>query len=148
LPAKYLKLKFSPDWKKHIVPSSRMKMLGNHKHHILVVDDEPTVARAIKMLLEHDGHTVETADSGEAALAIIEHGKFDLIITDYSMQGMKGVELAALIKQRHPDQPIIMATAFAADFNNSGKPSAGVNLVISKPFSQKELREAVATVLP
>jgi CheY-like chemotaxis protein len=125
-----------------------MNIPGTHKHHILVVDDEPTVARAIKMLLEHDGHTVETADGGEAALAILEHGKFDLIITDYSMQGMKGVELAALIKQRLPDQRIIMATAFAADFNNSGKPAAGVNLVISKPFSQKELREAVAKVLP
>jgi CheY-like chemotaxis protein len=125
-----------------------MKTQKTHKHHILVVDDEPTVCRAIKMLLEHDGHNVETADGGETALVMLEQGKFDLIMTDYSMQGMNGAELAALIKQRLPDQPIIMATAFAADFNAYGKPSGGVNLVISKPFSQKELRDAIASVLP
>jgi CheY-like chemotaxis protein len=125
-----------------------MKTKGTHKHQILVVDDEPTVCRAIKMLLEHDGHKVQTADSGESALAMFEQGRFDLIITDYSMQGMKGVELATLIKQRRPDQPIIMATAFADDFNTYGKPSGGVDFVINKPFSQKVLREAIARVLP
>src|ERR1700689_143032 len=100
-----------------------MKTQRIHKHLILVVDDEATVSRAIKMLLEHDGHKVQTADSGETALAVLEQGKFDLIITDYSMQGMKGVQLAALIKQRRPDLPIIMATAFADEFNTYGKPS-------------------------
>jgi two-component system, response regulator FlrC len=125
-----------------------MKTEGTHRHQILVVDDEPTVCRAIKMLLEHDGHKVQTADGGEAALALLEQGKFDLIITDYRMQGMKGVELAVLIKERQPHLPIIMATAFADEFNIFGKPSAGVDFVISKPFSQKALREAILRVLP
>ena len=125
-----------------------MKTEGTHKHQILVVDDEPTVSSAIKMLLEHDGHTVQTADSGEAALAILEQGKFDLIITDYKMQGMNGVELAVLIKQLLPHLPIIMATAFADEFNTYGKPSGGVDLVISKPFSLQILREAILRVLP
>ena len=125
-----------------------MKDSENQVCRVLVVDDEPTVGRAIKMLLQFDGHEVQTVDSGEAALALLEQRQFDVVITDFSLLGMKGDQLAARIKQRWPDQPIIMATAFAADFNNSGKPSAGVNLVISKPFSQKELREAVATVLP
>lgn len=132
----------------HIVPLSRMKTEETHKHQILVVDDEPTVCKAIKMLLEHDGHTVQTADSGEAALAMFEQDKFDLIITDYKMQGMKGVELAALIKERQPHLPIIMVTAFADEFNTYGKPSEGVDLVISKPFSQNVLREAILRVLP
>jgi CheY-like chemotaxis protein len=125
-----------------------METQGTHKHQILVVDDEPTVARAVKMLLEHDGHTVQTADNGEAALATLELGKFDLVITDYSMQGMKGVQLAARIKERQPDLPVIMATAFAEDFNIFGKPSGGVDFVIGKPFSQKELREVVAQACP
>ena len=118
------------------------------KHQILVVDDEPSVRGAIKMLLKHDGHEIRLADSGEAALAMFERDKFDLVITDYSMQGMKGAQLAVLIKQRRPDQPIIMITAFADEFKTSGKPPEGVDFIISKPFSQKELREAIIQVLP
>jgi two-component system response regulator FlrC len=125
-----------------------MKTQAIHKHQILVVDDEPSVRGAIKMLLKHDGHEVRLADSGETALAMFEQDKFDLVITDYSMQGMKGIQLAALIKERRPNQPIIMVTAFADEFKISGRPPEGVDFIISKPFSQKELREAIVRVLP
>ena len=124
-----------------------MKKPGNKTYHILVVDDEPAVSQAIKMLLEHDGHEVQTIDSGEATLGLLEHKKFDLIITDYFMQGMRGNQLAAIIKQHRPDQPIIMATAYAADFQSAGTPSGGVDLVLDKPFSLIELREAIAWVM-
>ncbi len=113
---------------------------------ILVVDDESTVCKAIKLLLEFDGHEVQTVESGEAALVAFEKSRFDVVITDYSMWGMKGDQLAVLLKERRPGQPIIMATAFAADFHSSGKPAPGVDLVISKPFSLLELREAIANV--
>ena len=103
---------------------------------------------SIKMLLAYDGHKVQTVDSGEAALTMLEQDRFDLIITDYSMQGMKGAQLAALVKQRRPDQPIIMITAFADEFTTHGEPPEGVDFVISKPFSQKELREAIAQLCP
>jgi CheY-like chemotaxis protein len=125
-----------------------MKTQTIQKHQILVVDDEPSVRGAIKMLLKHDGHEIRLADSGEAALAMFERDKFDLVITDYSMQGMKGAQLAVLIKQLRPDQPIIMITAFADEFKTYGKPPVGVDFIISKPFSQKELREAIIQVLP
>ena len=116
-------------------------------HQILVVDDESSVCKAIKLLLEFDGHAVHTVDSGEAALALFEPGKFDLVITDYSMWGMKGDELATRLKARHPQQPILMATAYAADFHPAGKPSTGVDYIISKPFSLTELREAIAATV-
>lgn len=115
-------------------------------YHILVVDDESSVCKAIKMLLEFDGHTVETADSGEKALELFVKSKYNLIITDYSMGGMKGDHLAARIKQSDPQQPIILATAFAESFRNSGQPTVAVDAVINKPFSLLELREAVSQV--
>ena len=111
---------------------------------ILVVDDEPTVCRAIMLLLKHDGHTVQTAESGAAALALYEAGKFDLVITDYSMPDMKGDQLAALIKQHRPGQPIIMATAFADDLKSGGKLNGNVDFLLNKPFSLEALRAAVA----
>ncbi len=126
-----------------------METSGNQRYQILVVDDEPMVCRALELLLKFDGHEVQTVESGEAALPLFELNHFDLIITDYSLGllGMKGNQLAATIKQRWPDQPIIMATAFAADFPPSSKPSGGVDYVLSKPFSLIELRAAIACVM-
>jgi FixJ family two-component response regulator len=63
------------------------------------------------------------------------------------MEKMKGVQLAGLIKQRQPGQPIIMITAFADEFNLYGKPSGDVDFIISKPFSQQELRDAIVQAM-
>ena len=65
-----------------------------------MVDDEPAVCDAIKMMLKFDGHAVQSAQGSKEALSLLEQGKFDLIITDYSMVGMKGDQLAAIIKER------------------------------------------------
>ena len=121
---------------------------GNQVWRILVVDDEPAVGDAIKMMLKFDGHAVQTASGSTEALSLLEQGKFDLIITDYSMPGMKGDELAAVIKQRLPHQPIIMISAYAEMLKSYGNPLTGVDFMLSKPFFMADLREAVARVLP
>ena len=121
---------------------------GNQVWRILVVDDEPAVGDAVKMMLKFDGHEVQTASGSKEALSLLEQGKFDLIITDYSMPGMKGDELAAVIKQRLPHQPIIMISAYAEMLKSSGNPLTGVDFILSKPFFMADLREAVARVLP
>jgi CheY-like chemotaxis protein len=121
---------------------------GNQVWRILVVDDEPAVCGAIKMMLKFDGHEVQTANGSKEALALLEKGKFDLITVDYAMVGMKGDELAAAIKQRLPHQPIIMITAYAEMLKSSGNPLPGVDFILSKPFLLKDLREAIAGLLP
>jgi CheY-like chemotaxis protein len=118
------------------------------KKKILVVDDEPFVCNAVKMMLEHDGHDVASASSGAEALSLFDQGKFDLVITDFAMPGMKGDELAAAIKARVPGQPVVMITAYAEMLQSSGKALPGVDFVISKPFLLEHLREAISTVLP
>jgi CheY-like chemotaxis protein len=113
---------------------------------ILVVDDEPLVCDAVKMMLNFDGHKVQTAASGQEALAILEKDTFDLVITDFEMPNMKGDELAAAIKARAPKQPIVMITAYAEMLRAAGNPLTGVDCVISKPFLLENLREAIAKV--
>jgi len=113
---------------------------------ILVVDDEPFVCDAVKMMLMFDGHTVETASNGKEALTIFEGSKFDLVITDFAMPSMKGDELAAAIKARVPGQPVVMITAYAEMLQASGNTLTGVDFVISKPFLLENLREAIAKV--
>lgn len=114
---------------------------------ILVVDDEPAVCETIKMVLEHDGHKVQMASSGIEALVLLEQGKFDLVTTDFSMSEMKGDILATTIKQRLPNQPVLMISANGAIAKDSGDPLPGVDLVISKPFSLEDLRNAVDYVI-
>jgi CheY-like chemotaxis protein len=115
---------------------------------ILVVDDEPLVCDAVKMMLNFDGHLVQTAASGQEALAILEKQGFDLVITDFEMPNMKGDELAAAIKARAPKQPVVMITAYAEMLQAAGNPLTGVDCVISKPFLLENLREAIAKVSP
>ncbi len=121
-----------------------MSMPGISPKRILVVDDEPFVCDAVKMMLEFDGHKIETAGSANAALALFEPGKFDVVITDFSMPGMKGNELAVQLRQRHPQQSIVMITAYAEMLTANQTPLDAVDCVISKPFLLEDLRTAIA----
>jgi CheY-like chemotaxis protein len=114
---------------------------------ILVVDDEPFVCDAVKMMLMFDGHDVETANNGPDALALFGKGKYDVVITDFAMPVMKGDELAATIKSRAPGQPVVMITAYAEMLQSSGNPLSGVDHIVSKPFLLENLREALVKVL-
>jgi CheY-like chemotaxis protein len=133
-----------------VLPDEESKKLGVMSYQaiapkkILVVDDEPFVCDAVKMMLTFDGHSVETASSAKAALALFAPGKFDLVITDYAMPQMKGDELAVQIKSRAADQPIVMITAYAEMLKASNSPLTGVDSVISKPFLLDDLRLAIA----
>ena len=118
------------------------------QRRILVVDDEPFVCDAVKMMLAFDGHDVQTASSGKEALALLEKSRFDLVITDFAMPNMKGDELAAAIKARDPKQPVIMITAYAEMLQSAGTPLKSVDHMISKPFLLENLREAIAKVTP
>ncbi len=116
------------------------------QRRILVVDDEPLVCDAVKMMLDFDGHTVETAGSAKDALARMEKARFDVVITDFEMPVMKGDELAAVIKAKDPKQPVIMITAYAEMLEAAGHPLTGVDCMISKPFLLENLREAIVKV--
>jgi CheY-like chemotaxis protein len=125
-----------------------MKRSAFPQRRILVVDDEPLVCDAVKMMLDFDGHLVKTAGNGKEALAMFDKEQFDLVITDFEMPAMKGDELAAAIKARAPKQPVVMITAYAEMLQASGNPLTGVDLIISKPFLLENLREAIAKVTP
>lgn len=116
------------------------------QRRILVVDDEPLVCDAVRMMLNFDGHVVETANSAKAALELLDKGQYDLVITDFEMPVMKGDELAAAIKARAPKQPVVMITAYAELLQSSRNPLKGVDYMISKPFLLENLREAIAKV--
>ena len=115
--------------------------------NILVVDDEPYVCDALKMLLSLDGHRVVTAGSGPEALELYGKEPFDLVITDYSMPAMKGDELSVAIKVLNPGQRIVMITAYVEALTSAGGRPNGVDVLVSKPFQLDQIRQAISEAL-
>jgi CheY-like chemotaxis protein len=116
---------------------------------ILVVDDEPSVANTLSLLLMIDKHRVEVAADGEQALAKYKEGNYDLVITDFLMPGIDGLELARLIKARSPQQPILLVTGHMETVSNSGELRLQhVEALLGKPFSLQQLQQAVRGVFP
>jgi CheY-like chemotaxis protein len=112
---------------------------------ILLVDDEPSVREAFRMMLELDDHTVTEANNGAEALDLFTKGQFDLVATDFEMSVMKGNELAVRIKDLAPRQPVLMITAYEREL---GDPENPVDSILNKPFTMDNLREAIAKLLP
>jgi CheY-like chemotaxis protein len=80
---------------------------------ILFVDDHEVLARLSCEILEMQGYRAEYAYNANDALAKFERGKFDILVTDYRMEGMDGLELARLIRQKSPEMPVIIVTGYA-----------------------------------
>ena len=126
-------------------PTSRE---GDHTRCILVVDDQAIIRDVIQQQLQEDGHEVQTAASAQEALERIEQRSFDLVMTDHSMPGMTGEELAVQIKSKRPGVAVILLTGFGGSRSDNERKSAAVNMILGKPASTFELRRAIMQVTP
>ena len=114
---------------------------------ILLVDDDQTILRAVRLLLELDGHKVWEAEDGEVALQLLAVRKFDVVITDSFMPGMEAAQLVSRIRQMRPEQPIIMAMAFRQECQAFGQRPGRLGAMLRKPFTLTELQDAIKQVL-
>ncbi len=114
---------------------------------ILVVEDEPLVREVLGVYLNEDKHNITLATNGREGLEAFSRGDFDLVLTDRAMPEMNGDELAAEIKKLKPAQPVILLTGFGDLMSDEGEQPAGVDLVVSKPFTLNTLRGAIARSL-
>jgi CheY-like chemotaxis protein len=112
---------------------------------ILLVEDEVGVRETLKLVLRLDGHSIVEVSNGREACLAYAPGDFDLVITDYSMPGMKGDELARTLKCLVPSQRILMLTAYSGEVNGSENP---VDSVLEKPFAIADLREKIDALFP
>src|SRR5580704_10051735 len=107
---------------------------------ILLVDDEPGILQTLRIILTADAYEVETVWSSKEAWGILNRDGFDLVVTDFNMPGMKGDELARLIKERWPQTAVVVLSGSAEILRHSGKALPGVDALIGKPFSLTEFR--------
>src|ERR1039458_9577054 len=79
---------------------------------ILVIDDEAGIRESLEVLLTLEGYGVKMANDGEQGLRMLELENFDLVLLDLALPGQSGLELLPQIKERQPELPVIMITAY------------------------------------
>ena len=99
--------------------------------HLLLVDDNKDGLLVRKALLEEQGFLITTAMNGEEAMEALSKGKFDLMITDFKMPKMDGIELIRRVRPLQPDLSIILISGFA-DALGLDEKSTGADVVINK----------------
>ena len=107
------------------------------------MEDEPLVRETYAEGLTVCGHEVTTASSGEEALADLHEGAFDAIVTDLTMRGMSGLDLAKGIRARGLQFPIILMSGWTTQQDDDALRSAGVDGILAKPCSMETLIESI-----
>ncbi len=111
---------------------------------ILIVDDMQTMRRLLKSALNGLGYNnVVDADGGAAALTLLESGGFALLITDWNMPGMEGIDVLKAVRanDKLKSLPVLMVTAEAKKEQILEAAEAGVNGYVVKPFQPAQLKE-------
>jgi len=116
---------------------------------ILVVEDEPAIQELIACNLELAGHQALRAENAEQALDMVRSALPDLVVLDWMLPGMSGVELARRLRadRRTQEVPVIMVTARAEEADKLAGLESGADDYLVKPFSPRELNARVKAVL-
>ena len=116
---------------------------------VLVVDDEIHIVHVVAIKLRNNGYEVISADNGAEAFELACEEKPDIIVTDYQMPVMSGLELLEKLRQRDDtkDIPVIMLTARSFAISKEQQEELRISSCLSKPFSPKELLGNIEDVL-
>jgi CheY-like chemotaxis protein len=119
------------------------------RERILLVDDEPQVRESVKRLLVGQGYPVVEASNANDAIRIHDAApsEIDLLLTDVTMPGMSGYDLAEHLRSRAPDLPVVFMSGYAEGPVGTGAMAAGKTGYIQKPFNVEDLVERLGEVL-
>lgn len=113
--------------------------------HVLLIEDEPNIAEALRFILSRDGWCVSTHMDGADAVAVVRNLAPDLVILDAMLPGLSGFDILAALRA-DPDMvdlPVMMLTAKGQGRDREAAERAGVSRFMTKPFSNAEILEQV-----
>ena len=113
---------------------------------ILLVEDEPNIARFVELELSHEGYEVTKAEDGRTGLEMAEKGSFDLMLLDIMLPGLNGLEVLRRLRKTS-QMPVIMLTARDAVMDKVTGLDMGADDYITKPFSIEELLARIRSAL-
>ena len=115
---------------------------------VLIIDDETAIRESLETLLEFEGYSVQSAESGEEGLARLAETPFDLVLLDFALPDKNGLEILADIRSRDPQLAVILITAYGTVDNAVRAMQSGATNFIQKPWDNEKLladvRAAVA----
>jgi CheY-like chemotaxis protein len=114
------------------------------KKRILIADDEKAMRVMLAEALKIDDHEIDIVKNGNEAISLFNRKTYDLVITDYMMPGMDGLELIRRIKSRQPATPILIITASS---HTQDLLASGAAACIKKPFELMDMRNMVRSML-
>lgn len=114
---------------------------------VLVIDDEPVVRDAARLVLEQQGLKVAVAADGDAGLAHEALAQCRLVLCDVMLPGRDGFDVVADIRARRPEVPIVVITGYATTAMAARALDCGATAFLAKPFDEEELLEHVRRVL-
>lgn len=116
---------------------------------LLLVDDDVNLLETISRLLYRKGYKVTPATGSDEAITILndDHKSVDVVVTDFYMPGINGIELAGMIREISSDIPVILHTGKIDLVDKEQVVQAGINEVIIKPYKTDELDEMIRKVI-
>jgi two-component system, NtrC family, response regulator HydG len=114
---------------------------------ILVVDDSPDTLEVLARTLGGEGYEVVTAKDAREAITLLESGPVDLVVTDFRMPGVDGIDLTRHVRENHRDTEVVVITGYGSIDNAVGAMKAGAGDYLPKPFTDGELTAAVERCL-
>ena len=129
-----------------MVKPPESSLLAQKTLTILLVDDYPNILRVMNSVVSGLGHNTKTARSGEEALEIFKKGGIDLVITDFKMSGMNGLELWKKLKEHDSKAEVIILTAYADKLGRDPLVKANAITVLGKPLERDSIAEAIEAV--
>ena len=117
--------------------------------HLFIAEDETAIVSLLKYNLEKEGHKISSSENGEEALKLIKDKNPDLILMDWMLPDLSGVEICKQLKKnkKYSDIPIIMLTAKGEEEDKLRAFDTGADDYVTKPFSQKELNARIKSLL-
>ena len=110
---------------------------------ILVVDDDPEVSQAVACMIEQLGHHAVVCDNAQDALARIPLGKFDMMLIDYRMPELTGIDMVSMLREEDCQIPVVIMPGFPATEERVSLEKLGIAGVLRKPVLAASLARAI-----
>jgi signal transduction histidine kinase len=131
------------------LPPSSLPLLSKSHEHVMVVDDEEPIRDLIRQLLTEAGYRADVFANGMDAWQAVSNTPkaWDLLITDQTMPGITGDQLASLVMAIRPEMPVILSSGYVPTMNADQAKKVGVSAYLQKPLDRESLLNAVAMAL-
>lgn len=114
---------------------------------ILIIDDDEEMSSLLRDFLKDEGYETDFANNGGAALRKMSQKPFDLVLTDYRMPGLTGLDILPEVKKLQPAASVMMLTAFGSEELHDRSLERGADAYLEKPIGFQELRSLIDEML-